>query len=240
MSAFKKIFFLCPLILCTFQSAFAGNIEAVRDTHLFSFKAKPKFFLTFDRTSSFVGGKAASTNELKLGMEFKKKLRLGIGIGELVSDVVAEKTIVAEQTGHDSTLNAELTLSFFSFNSEYVFYDSKRWQIAMPVGIGIGSSYFSYYDKVNGEYKKKRTDEGDVMIVAASGMATYRILRWVGFSAGLGYRFAVVNNANVKETFNSPVYVFKVRIFMGEIYKSVFPRGLCGKRNPPYSNEYWD
>lgn len=240
MSLVRKSFF-CVLffsVLC--GTLFAGDFPAGKDTSFFSFRAKPKFFLTYDRTSSFVGGKAATTSEFKIGLEFRKKLRLGIGIGELVSDVVAEKIIVAEQSGNDSMVNAKLSLTYFSFNSEYVFYDSKRWQIAMPVGIGIGSSYFSYYDKVNGDYKTKRIDEGDVMLLSASGLATYRILRWVGVSGGFGFRFAVVSNSKITESFNSPVYVIKLRIFLGEIYKTVFPRGINGKRNPPYSNEYWD
>jgi len=207
---------------------------------MISFKTKPKFFLTLDKTGSFVGGRAASTNEIKLGLEFKKTLRLGIGFGELVSDIVADKSIVTELSGKDSLVKAELSLSYFSLNSEYVFYDSKRWQIAMPVGVGIGSSYFSYFERVKGEYKTNRTDEGGVLIMVATGQATYRILRWVGLSGGVGYRFALISNSKVQESFNSPVYVLKVRIFLGEIYKTVFPRGISGKRNPPYSNEYWD
>ena len=78
------------------------------------------------------------------------------------------------------------------------------------------------------------------MVSGLSAVATYRILRWVGLSAGLGYRVGILNNDKVEESFNSPVYTFKFRIFFGEIYKSVFPRGISGKRDPPYSNEEWD
>jgi hypothetical protein len=154
--------------------------------------------------------------------------------------VVAEKIVLTGQTRSDSLVKAELSLSFISFNSEYVFYDSKRWQLAMPVGVGLGSSYFGFFENVNGEFKNKRTDEGGVLLFGASGIVTYRILRWVGLSGGVGYRLALISNSKVKESFNSPVYILKVRIFMGEIYKSVFPKGISGKRNPPYSNNYWD
>lgn len=220
-----------------------GNIDKGDPYPLISFRGspKPKFFLTFDRTSSFVGGKAASTNELKFGLEFRKKLKLGIGFGALVSDVVTEKNVTTPQTGKDSVVNAELTLSFFSLNSEYIFYDSKRWQVAMPLSMGFGSSYFSYFeDNGNGNFKTKRIDEGDAVVTTATGMVTYRIFRWVGVSAGAGYRIALLSNDKVQESFNSPVYAIRLRIFLGEIYKTIFPRGISGKRNPPYSNEYWD
>jgi hypothetical protein len=80
------------------------------DTPLVGFKGNPRFFFTFDNTTSIVGGKPAGTNELKLGLEFKKKLKLGVGYGLLVSDVVEEKSVKAVRTGNDSTLNAQLSL----------------------------------------------------------------------------------------------------------------------------------
>ncbi|MBL0340302.1 MAG: hypothetical protein IPP71_04875 [Bacteroidetes bacterium] len=207
---------------------------------LISFRSKPKFFITLDKTGSFVAGKGATTNEIRIGLEFKKKLRLGIGFAALVSDVVAEKTIKTQVTQVDSVLNANLSLAYFSMSGEYIFYNSKRWQITMPVTLGIGSSYFNYFELIDGDYKTKKTDQGTVVLFGPTGVATYRILRWVGVSGGVGFRYAVVNNSKVKESFNSPIYLIRLRIFLGEIYKSVFPRGLSGKRNPPYSNEYWD
>lgn len=230
--------------LLLFMMSSAIGAMAQSDPYpLISFRAKPKpkIFLTFDRTGSFVGGKPANTNEIKTGLEFRKKIRLGIGFGALVSDVVAEKRVLTPVTGHDSLVTAQLSLSFLSLNAEYIFYDSKRWQMAMPIGMGFGTSYFSYFEKTGeGEYKTKRLDEGGVVMFNAHGLLTYRILRWVGLSAGAGYRVAVVSNSKVEENFNSPVYIFKIRIFLGEIYKSVFPRGISGKRNPPYTNDYWD
>ncbi|MFM7079211.1 MAG: hypothetical protein ACKOYC_05420 [Bacteroidota bacterium] len=211
------------------------------DTPLIGFKGKPKFFLTLEKTASFVGGRAATTNEIKLGLDFKRKLRLGIGFGQLVSDIVVEKDVMSDATGLDTTVPAKLYLSFLSVNSEYVFYESKRWQLSAPSAIGIGSSYFQFFNKdEQGLAFEDRTDEGTVLVVNAGGVATYRILRWFGLSAGLGYRYGVVNNDKVLESFNSPVYSFRVRIFFGEIYKMVFPRGITGRRDPPYSNDYWD
>jgi len=235
------------IALCTRPEMAHAQAKAKSDSFesspLISFRGspKPKFFLTLDRTSSFVGGKAASTNELRFGLEFRKKLKLGIGFGALASDVVTEKTVVTPQTNKDSLVNAKLTFTFLSLNSEYIFYDSKRWQVAMPLSMGFGSSYFSYFeDNGNRNFKTKRTDEGDAVVTTATGMVTYRIFRWVGVSAGAGYRIALISNDKVQESFNSPVYAVRLRIFLGEIYKSVFPRGISGKRNPPYSNEYWD
>ena len=218
----------------------AQSSTAVADTPFFSFRHKPKLFLTLDRTSSFVAGKGAATNEIRTGIEFQKKLRLGIGFAVLASDVVSDKTVTTQVTQVDSIVSSKLSLSYFTMSAEYSFYNSKRWQITMPATIGIGSSYFNYYEKIDGDYQTLKADEGGVVLIGMSGIATYRILRWVGLSGGLGFRQIIVNNGKVKESFNSPVYLFRIRIFMGEIYKTIFPRGILGKQDPPYSNQYWD
>ena len=232
------------LLLSVSYDAMAFDvIEQPTDTPLVGFKGKPSFFFTLDNTASFVGGKSATTNELRFGLDFKKKLKLGLGYGQLVSDIVVNKNVVIENAGNDSvaTVPANLSLSFFSANAEYVFFNSKRWQISTPLQIGVGSTYFLYYESdKNGKSIQKRTDEGTVLVTGFSAVATYRILRWIGISAGLGYRVGILNNDKVAESFNSPVYTFKFRIFFGEIYKSVFPRGISGKREPPYTNEDWD
>ena len=232
------------LLLSVSSDAMAFDvIEQPTDTPLVGFKGKPSFFFTLDNTASFVGGKSATTNELRFGLDFKKKLKLGLGYGQLVSDIVVNKNVVIENAGNDSvaTVPANLSLSFFSANAEYVFFNSKRWQISTPLQIGVGSTYFLYYESdKNGKSIQKRTDEGTVLVSGFSAVATYRILRWIGISAGLGYRVGILNNDKVAESFNSPVYTFKFRIFFGEIYKSVFPRGISGKREPPYTNEDWD
>ncbi len=132
----------------------AQSSRAVVDTPFFSFKHKPKLFLTLDRTSSFVAGKGAATNEIRTGIEFRKKLRLGIGYAVLASDVVTDKIVTTQVTQVDSTVSSKLSLSYFTISAEYSFYNSKRWQITMPATIGIGSSYFNYFEKVDGDYTR--------------------------------------------------------------------------------------
>lgn len=238
----KILFWILSLVLISNVSTLAEDLNlAASDTALIGFKGKPKFFITLDKTGSFVGGKPAVTNEIRLGLDFKKKLKLGVGIGQLASDIVVEKTIRAERTGNDSLVPANLSLSYFSLNGEYTFYQSKRWQLSAPLFLGLGRSYFQYFDiDQKGNIVERRTDEGGAFVTVLSGMATYRILRWFGASAGLGYRVGLNNNDKIEQSFNSPVYTFRFRIFFGEIYKSVFPRGILGKRDPPYSDPEWD
>lgn len=236
----KFIWSFWILLVCQVSAIAEGYQYAPPDTALIGFKGKPKFFITLDNTGSFVGGRPAVTNEIRMGLDFRRKLKLGVGYGKLFSDIVVQKSVVSDLNG-DTTVPADLSLSYFSLNGEYTFYQSKRWQLSAPLLVGFGKSYFNYFDKdKSGADVERKTDEGSVLVTVVSGMATYRILRWVGASAGLGYRVGLNNNDKVEQSFNSPVYTFRFRIFFGEIYKSVFPRGILGKRDPPYSDPDWD
>ena len=195
-----------------------------------SFKNKPSVFFMIDRYNSVVAGKGANTTGLKLGLDFKKKVRLGIGFSLLSSDIVERKTVITEP-GHDTTLNAILSMGYITLYAEYVFYDSNNWQISMPVQTGVGSSYFTYYERVGSVIKEKKLNEQSIILFEPSGLLTYKIIKWVGVSGGIGYRQMILNNSKLDYNFNSVMYSLRLRIFIGEIFKSVFPRGLCGKRN---------
>jgi hypothetical protein len=51
--------------------------------------------------------------------------------------------------------------------------------------------------------------------------AQYKVVRWFGIGAGLGYRVMLVDNSNVNENFDSVIYSVNLRIFLDEVVKSV-------------------
>jgi hypothetical protein len=211
------------LLVFAVQTA-SAQFNAAVDTPLVSFKNKPTPFLNYDISGSLVGGKGATTSEVRGGLDFKKTVRLGIGYAWVVSDIVEDKTVTLE-SGKDSVVPAELRMQFFTLSAEYTFFDNARWQITMPVMVGYGTSYFRFNERVDGDYKKQKTDKNPVAIYGPSVTATYKLVKWVGISAGIGYRFMVKDNDEVRERLSSPIYSIKARIFFDEIYRSVFPKG---------------
>jgi uncharacterized oligopeptide transporter (OPT) family protein len=51
--------------------------------------------------------------------------------------------------------------------------------------------------------------------------AQYKIIRWVGVGAGLGYRLMLVNNPEIETKMNSPVFAIGIKLYLGEIVKSI-------------------
>jgi hypothetical protein len=53
--------------------------------------------------------------------------------------------------------------------------------------------------------------------------AQYKVLKWVGLGAGIGYRFMLVSNPEIDTDFSSMVYSIRIKVFLGEIMKTIFP-----------------
>jgi hypothetical protein len=222
---FKFILAIILLITVLSDDGFGQNDSSTVKKSVVNFKDTPSPFLMYDRNFSFVESKLATTSGFVAGLEFSKRLKLGLGYSWLVNDVVENKSVITE-AGGDTSLNAKLSMRMGVLYGEYIFYDKGNWQISMPVQSGIGTSYFTYYENVNQEIREKKLDQQGVWILTTTGMVTYRFLKWFGVSTGAGIRVMLVDNSSINQNLNGPIFTFKVRVFFGEIYKSIFPNGI--------------
>jgi hypothetical protein len=191
------------------------------DTIRASFRVKPKFLFLLDTYNSFVSSEGANTFGLRAGLEFNKRVRISAGYYNLVSDIVKRKT-VTDVFPNDTSLNARLDMNYFPVCFEYVFYNKYPWELSVPLNIGAGKSYFWYYRNAAGE--QGRIDEKTVVLGIVSAGAQYKIMKWFGVGAGLGYRVMLVDNSNINENFNSVIYSLNLRIFLDEVAKSLFSK----------------
>lgn len=214
----KKLFykfFATFLLLGIFYSASGQLLDTIRA----SFHSKPKIFFQLDAYNSFVSNEPANTFGFRGGLEFNKRVRIGLGYYSLTSDIVKPKKIIGV-FNNDTILNAQLDMYFIPVSFEYIFYDKDPWQFSVPLNIGAGKSYFWYYRNAAGE--RGRIDEKIVMLMTVSVAGQYKIIKWIGIGAGLGFRQMLKDNSNISENFNSVIYNLGLRIFVDEIFKSVF------------------
>ena len=61
-------------------------------------------------------------------------------------------------------------------------------------------------------------------LLEVSMLAEYRLLRWLGLGAGVGYRQMLTSDAILRKNFNGPLYIVKVKIYFHEVYKMIFKR----------------
>lgn len=210
-----RFLFIAFLIMCS-NIAHAQLFDTIR----YSLKQKPRVFFQLDTYNSFVSKEPANTFGLRGGLEYNRRVRFGIGFYNLASDIVKRKLITGVFTS-DTVLNTKLELNFIPLSAEYIFYNKYPWEISMQTAIGIGTSYFFYY---NPRGEKARIDEKDIALMVIAGGAQYKITRWLGVGSGLGFRIMLKDNSSIDESFNSIIYSLQLRIFPGAIYRAIFKK----------------
>ncbi len=210
-----RLLFIAFLIACS-NMAHAQIFDTIR----YSLKQKPRVFFQIDTYNSFVSKEPANTFGLRGGLEYNRRVRFGIGFYNLASDIVKKKLITGVFAS-DTVLNTKLELNFLPLSAEYIFYNKYPWEISTQAALGIGSSYFFYY---NPRGEKTRIDERNIALMVIGGGAQYKITRWLGVGSGLGFRVMLKDNSSIDESFNSIIYSLQLRIFPGAIYRAIFKK----------------
>jgi len=190
---------------------------------------KVKFLFGLDATQSFVLKNKSKFWGLRIGIEIKNKHKLGVGFYGMDTPVYLAKKL--DDTKYP---NANDTLIFnFNYNTlfyEYVWYQSKRWELSTPFHLGTGEVTVKYKDMLTGG--TPIFFNGKTGLVVTSFSAQFLINRWLALGSGVGYRYLLSKNEKVKTGLNAPIYVFRVKILFGELFKKWFVKG--------YYNPYWD
>ena len=208
--------FLILLSYCFLPSIVFAQIdvepEVFEDEFRKSFRSKPKLDVKFDNRFSFIQDNALRTIGLKVGLSFRRKFKVGLGVNQML--VPTERIITL---GDNSFVNADLEYFYFSPYIEYVYYNSKRWEFSLATQLGIGGASYQY---TNNEGKKIKAVESTVLSYEPAMLIDYKIVRWVGIGTGVGYRLIFHKSPGVTEDFSSPEYVIKLKIYLGEIVRT--------------------
>ena len=204
------------MLLPAFMHAQSGNVNIWK---------KPKLFLQLDPFYSFVENRGANLFGVKAGLEFGRKYRFGLGYYVLKSDIIELKQLTPDQAKEapNDTVKAQLRMRYVPICFEYIFYNKENWQVSLPIDLGFGRTYFTYFDKKG---DTKRLKDHAVILTDVVVMGQYKILKWVAVGAGIGYRKVLLDNPAVDRKFDSPLYTIRFKLFLSEIYKSVFPNGI--------------
>lgn len=180
---------------------------------------KRSFFFSFDNSRTFIRGQNTVVNGFKTGIDVGKEYRIGLGFYSLAADIVDPITVKREGLP-DTTRLAQLKFGWLAGTFEFIFLTKNKWQFSIPANIGIGNSYYEYFD----ESKSVKAKSGTIVLSEVGASGQYKIVKWAGLGFGLGLRNQLVANPQIAQQISSPFYVFKVKLFLGEIYRSVFPK----------------
>lgn len=198
------------------------------DTIKLSLKQKPHLFGKFDTRNSFIDNSRAKIFGLKTGLNFGNRLYFGIGYNQLnpPSQDFDKLIFIVNSNGELEKTSAFLRLAYMSVHAEYVFYQTKHWELSMPLQFGVGQSYYKY-----NQYGKRKVIEKDYNFIYEPAISVeYKIVKWAGVGVDVGYRFMFTSYKKLNQKFTSPTYAFKLLVYYNEIVKSVFPNSKLAKR----------
>ncbi len=177
-------------------------------------KSKPKLDVRLDSRNSFINQTGVRVVGFKIGFQYDNKLSFGIGYNWLWSKL-KNKNINYE----GNVVIGELNYRYFSPYIEYGFYSDKKWELAIPVQFGFGTSYYQIAqpDKIRLRQKTVYSYEPAITF-------QYRLLPYIGVGMGIGYRLMIRGNNQLDEKFTSPVYLFKMKIYFQDLYQDIKAR----------------
>lgn len=182
-----------------------------------SFHTKPKLDVKFDNRFSFIRDNDVKTVGVKLGLSFRRKFKVGLGINQML--VPVETTVIEG----DSVIPVNLEYFYFSPYIEYVYFNSRRWEFSLSAQVGFGGASYQY---TNLEGEKVKLVESSVLSYEPAMLIDYKIIRWFGIGTGVGYRLIYYKSPGIKERFSSPEYVIKLKVYLGEIFRTITGKEL--------------
>ncbi|MFN0032483.1 MAG: hypothetical protein ACKVOR_10005 [Flavobacteriales bacterium] len=185
---------------------------------------KWKFDFLIDARTTLLSSTPTSLGGLRLGMEYRRVHRFGLGFYGLNNEVIT--TSLAEVD--TSIAAARLSMNYASLFYERVLFFNPKWEWSATVHLGAGAITGSYRFRDSDQwisYENKRTKPLEL-----STTGYFHLNWWISFGAGVGYRYMRKTPVEVRDVYSAPVALFKVRLKLVKLTRSIW--------NKDVKNEY--
>ncbi len=169
------------------------------------------FAIGLDGRNSFIAGTPARVLGFRVGMDCGT-VRLYTGIYSLGKSVPGQG-----YTLPGDTVTSKLNFSYWGQTVDWRLYEDDRWELALPVQAGIGIAYRERFRNGVSEQRKRPF----FIPLEMQFTAIYKLTRYIGLSAGLGFRISTLKGSS----FNGPVYTYGISFFGGTLYRDMKKKG---------------
>lgn len=166
-------------------------------------------------------------NGIKLGLEFYKRFRTGFAF-YANNDFYR----IEPPEGTDSIARSA-RFDYATYFGELVIFRNFNWEVSTIAAVGSGDIRVNTFDVRRSVPEFRSLDTlHDVRVFDIGLNAHYKVFPWLGVGGGVGLRN--VNNlsdANIRNAFHDPYFDFKIKLFLGYVYKGVFkPEAIQAER----------
>jgi hypothetical protein len=179
---------------------------------------KWKFDFVLDARRTFIGNQSAQLAGIRLGAEYRRVHRFGIGIYGLANEVP-----ISGLTGYDRPIaEASVALSYASLFYERIWYFARKWEWSSAFHMGTGVISGNYRGMDGTEWQPLEDKIAGIFELSTIGY--YNLTWWCNLGAGLGYREATGLQPELRRLYSAPVGILRVRIRLGKLVQSIWDR----------------
>lgn len=219
-----RVLIIFLFITCSLKGQFL-------DTFKVFLRARPSISARLESRYSFMNNSPTKVSGVRLGLSFKRKLRVGIGYSWLDTDV-SEKKLITDIYGKSRFTDDYFKFGYVCYYADFVFHKTKRWQLSVPIQLGTGMYWTQYSDGKNSIKSKKR-----LLLFYEPGITVqFKITRWCGLGLDACVRLALRNTNYVGNKLNSFVLAPKFLIWFDQIFYMAAPKSKITQK---YGPAYW-
>lgn len=177
-----------------------------------------KFDFSLDARQTLIGTQRTRLGGLRIGMEYKRVNRFGIGLYGLGDGVV-----LSSLPEIDSTIVwAKLSLRYQSLYYERVLHFSRKleWSLTCHYGRAVITGNYQR----SGMISREELPEQRLRVVEVSSLGYYNVNYWISIGAGVGYRYLPSASPQIRGVYDAPVGLLRVRIRVGKLIKSIWDK----------------
>jgi hypothetical protein len=177
-----------------------------------------KMDLSLDARQTLIGTQRARVGGIRIGLEYRRVHRIGIGLYGLGEGVVLDSLPEIDK----SITWANLTLAYQSIYYERVLYFSRKWEWSATAHFGRGVITGVYTR--SGLIGTETLEEQRLRVLEFSTLGYYNVNYWCSIGAGVGYRYMLSTAPEIRDVYEAPVGLVRVRVKVGKLIKSIWDK----------------
>ncbi len=166
---------------------------------------KWKFAFQLDNRFSSIRGKEITVFGLKVGLQYKKLTRFGVGSSFIVNPVYIDYFNKKRNTEETN----KISFWYFSVFNDWILFKNNKWEGFVTEQIGFGRPNFT--KEINNDIVSDFNV--NLYVNEISGQVNYKLTKWIGLGAGVGYRSLLNKKSVLNTTFDAPIYIAKIIIY---------------------------
>lgn len=176
-------------------------------------RAAYKVVLNFDARRTFVNNASVRFNGLRLGAQRGKDL-IALGFYGLGDPYIQP----AVDLGDLGVRQFYTRFNYTGLTYERLLIDVRRWQVGVPLSVGLGNYRTSYRDSTGSEIAY---GVNELVPIEATLHADYNLFWFVFIGVGGGYRYVFAADPAATLTLSDWTYYAKIGLRFGEVVKRV-------------------